>query len=381
MRHGQNRAANFMRKTVPILLAFVLTACGNQIRPGILEPSTNAVGSSPGTDMTATTAGISTGNGIDSSGGLNDGTGPNGEAGSDDGTGSNDEAGTDEGVDSVAGMGLSGSNPEALPEIFQPVDRGSIPVKEAGKQYQKPEQAYLRTGTDYLDSVEMHRIQPNLWMHVSYTEKGDSLESSNGLVLFTDRSALLIDTPGSSLQTLKLLNLIRQQFQVEVDAVILTGSEPACTGGIALFEEADIPIYAQSSVAEDIAASGRRIPMISLTGRAVSLVYDKEQVVLVHPGIPDQLSGSVAWLPGTGTLYARDLLFPDDSRLLATLNQQELLQWHDFLERWMVSHDNTVFFVPKSGDWGPKTLFDFTMARLSDKLPDSLTPSAIDWGS
>ena len=198
----------------------------------------------------------------------------------------------------------------------------------------------------------MHRIQPNLWMHVSYTEKGGSLESSNGLVLFTDKSALLIDTPGSSLQTLKLLSLIRQQFQVEVDAVILTGSEPSCTGGIGLFEEAGIPIYAQTAVSEAIAAAGRKIPMISLAGRAVSLIYDKEEVVLVRPGISDQLSGSIAWLPGTGTLYARELLFSDDSRLLATLSQQELFQWHDFLQRWMVSHENTVLFIPKSGELG-----------------------------
>ena len=369
MRHGQRKTANFTLKAAPIFLALLLAACGNQILPGPSEPSTDDIGGSPEIDATATSAGISTGSGIDSKGGSDAGTGADAATGSDDGIGPGD------------GIGTSGTKPDALPEVFRPVDGGSIPVKETGNQFQKPEQAYLRTGTDYQDSVEMHRIQPNLWMHVSYTEKGGSLESSNGLVLFTDKSALLIDTPGSSLQTLKLLSLIRQQFQVEVDAVILTGSELSCTGGIALFEESGIPIYAQSSVADAIAAAGRKIPMISLTGRAVSLVYDKEEVVLVHPGISDLLGGSIAWLPGTGTLYARDLLFSDDSRLLATLNQQELYQWHDFLKRWMVSYNNTVLFVPKSGDWGPKTLFDYTMARLSDKLPANLTPSAIDWGS
>ncbi len=274
---------------------------------------------------------------------------------------------------------LPSETPAGLPAGLVPDDTAvfELPVAAMDNRFRKVDEAYIRDGVSWRESVELGRITPELWMHVTYTEQADRLSASNGLVAFQDHGALLVNTPGNAEQTYRLLDLVKSRFGVDVAAAVVTSAESACTGGVAVLQARGVPVLALQTVA-DLSPDKVREKLQVLTDPSARVLYDRLDIVLLQPERDSGMSDSLLWLPQVHALYARSLLLSEGEQLPRTASPDLLWSWRDFLTRWMVTYDETDIFIPGSGEWGTRAMLDQLIGRITERLPANVTGSAIE---
>mgnify|MGYP001810329201 FL=1 len=136
-------------------------------------------------------------------------------------------------------------------------------------------------------------------------------------------------------------------------------------------------MYALANVAASLPDAVRPGVHI-LPDMAIRLAHGDRELVLIQPGADGGPQDSLLWLPQDRALYSRSLILPESTPLPDASQTDLLWAWRDFLDRWLVSHDDTDFFIPGDGEWGTRSMIDLLMARITEKLPDTMTQSAIE---
>lgn len=232
-------------------------------------------------------------------------------------------------------------------------------------QARQPEQGFLFKGDNYTNTVQLARVDETLWVHVSHGETPDGLEPDNGLVLLGDDSVLLVNTTWNEAQMENLLELIREEFGLEVSSVVLTDSVPACTGGLRTVLREKIPVMAMQNVADRL---GKDAPVQVLHGESFRLLHEGEALLLQQAALGDRFTDDFLWLEDHGAAFSRSLILGEGENPPSDLGVDMLSRWLAWLEEWKDKHASPSAFIPRSGPWDTQALFDDTVSKVTDLI-------------
>tara|TARA_R110002049_G_scaffold108659_4_gene257165 strand:+ start:399 stop:1172 length:774 start_codon:yes stop_codon:yes gene_type:complete len=101
------------------------------------------------------------------------------------------------------------------------------------------------------ENLIIKKLSNHIYEHISYLNTDDfGRVACNGMLVINENEGVVFDTPTDNKSSKELINFITQELKCKITALIPTHFHNDCIGGIAEFEEHNIPTYASKQTIE-----------------------------------------------------------------------------------------------------------------------------------
>ncbi len=218
------------------------------------------------------------------------------------------------------------------------------------------------------DDVTLQPIAPGVWVHTTYLDIPEygGRTGANGLVIVSDKDAVLINLPWTDEQTAALFDWIAANSGATVKAVVPTHFHQDSMGGLAEAHRRGATSYALDKT---IALARRdRLPVPKCPFQLRTAVHcGKEIILLAYLGAGHTTDNIVAWLPRQHILFGGCLVKPLDAQSLGNTSDGDLKAYPTTLRKLKAAYPNATIVVPGHGDSGGPELIDHTLKLFSKK--------------
>lgn len=229
--------------------------------------------------------------------------------------------------------------------------------------------ATAKDQTQILDSsvssshLEWQKIKETVWIHRSFGEFQGQVFSANGLVILSNKGAVVIDTPWTESQTEELFSEIQTKFQKEILFLIVTHAHDDRMAGVPLFQKRNIPVYSTSLTAKlaKERGFGKTNPILDIQTR---FALGNESIEVFFPGHGHSADNIVVWLAQTHILFGGCLVKALDAENLGNVKEADLNEWPNSVKRILSRYPDAEVVVPGHGDWGKLDLLRHTIRLL-----------------
>lgn len=211
--------------------------------------------------------------------------------------------------------------------------------------------------------LEWIKIKETVWMHRSYGESGGQIYPANGLVVLTNKGAVVIDTPWTESQTEELFLDIQSRFQKEILYLIVTHAHNDRMSGVPSFQNRKIPVYSTGLTAKlaKERGFGNPNPILDIQTR---LAAGNQWIEVFYPGHGHSVDNIVVWLPETHILFGGCLVKALDAKDLGYIKEANLGEWENSVKKVLARYPDAEVVVPGHGDWGKLDLLRHTIRLL-----------------
>ncbi|MCW7493904.1 subclass B1 metallo-beta-lactamase [Leptospira sp. 2 VSF19] len=211
--------------------------------------------------------------------------------------------------------------------------------------------------------LEWIKIKETVWIHRSFGEFQGQVYSANGLVVLSNKGAVVIDTPWTESQTEELFSEIKTKFQKEILFLLVTHAHDDRMAGVPLFHKRNIPVYSTALTAKlaKERGLGKTNPILDIQTR---LPAGNQSVEVFYPGQGHSADNIVVWLPETHILFGGCLVKALDAKDLGNVKEADLNEWPNSVKRVLSRYTDAEVVVPGHGDWGKLDLLRHTIRLL-----------------
>lgn len=215
------------------------------------------------------------------------------------------------------------------------------------------------------NDIEITQLDEGIWLHTSYyTYSGGSRFPSNGLIVRTDNSLLLIDTAWGELNTVQLLGAIDAQLGLPVSHAVITHGHGDRIGGTDVLEARGIVVYAHPITRRLALEYGMPVPDEILPGLTdPGSTAEIQGLEFFYPGPGHAVDNLVAWLPEQRILFGGCAVRALSASNAGNLAHADLASWSKIIGDLATRYDEAVTVVPGHGEFGNQQLLAHT-ARL-----------------
>ncbi len=164
---------------------------------------------------------------------------------------------------------------------------------------------HIRVSTD----IELIRINGNFYVHTTwYNFPEFGRFPSNGLIFIKNGKALLIDTPNTYEQTLRLDNYLKDNLNAVTTKIIVGHSHTDCMGGLSVLHEKGVESVACSKTISICKSKKLPIPQKSFSD-SMTFEFEGEKVICKYFGAGHTVDNIVVYFPDPQILFGGCLTF------------------------------------------------------------------------
>jgi metallo-beta-lactamase class B len=219
---------------------------------------------------------------------------------------------------------------------------------------------HYKSGSDDKNTVELHKINDRLWVHISYTDYNGTRTGSNGLVALSSEGIVLIDTPWNNAQTKELLSLVEKVFNKKVKQAIITHAHADRIGGIDTLLENNIDVYSTAKTMEEAQKNGFQKPRIKLDNN-MKFTFGDLSYETFYPGAGHSPDNITIWFPKDKLLFGGCLIKSMESTDKGSTESADLKQWPLSVKKVIDKYPDAQVIIPGHGKWGGIELLDHTL--------------------
>lgn len=210
--------------------------------------------------------------------------------------------------------------------------------------------------------VEFMKLKDGAWIHRSYAMLGGYKTPSNGLILETAKSAVLIDTAWDNEETGQIIRFIQTTLKKPLAACFVTHSHDDRAGGLAAVSAEKAAIYMNTKTFELL---GR--PDFAKFYNPVSterIVIDDLALQVDYFGPAHASDNITVWDAKDRILFGGCLIKPLDAKNLGNTADADLANWPIVVRRISEKYGDAKIVIPGHGNWGDASLISHTMRLL-----------------
>ena len=218
--------------------------------------------------------------------------------------------------------------------------------------------------SDY--QLKMEQLSQGVYRHISYLETEQyGMVSSNGMVVFNEGAAYIIDTPWTEQDTENLLVWIAAHG-AKVRGAVVTHFHADRAAGLSVLNRKGIPTFAHQRTNDILKSLGQASAVNSMGGDQVEWGVG---MTLFYPGAGHSEDNIVVWLAEQNILFGGCFIKSDKSKSLGNLSDAVVGDWGPSLQKTFVQFDlTTATVVPGHGSPGDVTLLTHTQALVDSYL-------------
>ncbi|NEY98767.1 subclass B1 metallo-beta-lactamase [Heyndrickxia shackletonii] len=211
-------------------------------------------------------------------------------------------------------------------------------------------------------SVNLTKINNDVWVHTTYTKMDGHSVPANGLLIRSSKGLYLVDATWNDKLAKELVKLIKQNFHQKVKGAIITHHKIDRVGGIRALMKANIPVESTSLVAKMTKAAGYPAPKPSLDNQPV-LKLGKTIVETYYPGEAHTKDNMTVWLPQYKILFG-DMFFALEQRNVGIIDEANMEAWPYTIQNLMNKYPDARMVIPGHYNWGDFSLLSHSIDNL-----------------
>ncbi|HEX3045957.1 MAG TPA: subclass B1 metallo-beta-lactamase [Bacillota bacterium] len=215
-------------------------------------------------------------------------------------------------------------------------------------------------------SVDLTKINDQIWVHTDYVEYPGGFEPNNGLVVITKKGLVLIDTCTNHEKSRKLIKLAEAKFKKRFIMAIITHAHGDKIAGIeALFEAGITEVVSTKLTAAQAVENGFQQPLPKLDVPTTNFEIGGMKWETFYPGEGHAPDNITVWFPDRKILYVGCLVRPLSKKDLGSTTNANLKEWPNSLHKLLVKYPDMTLVIPTHGDWGDSSLIHHTLSLLN----------------
>lgn len=233
----------------------------------------------------------------------------------------------------------------------------SITIVNCSSSHQdafKPKEIYKS------ENLVITQIAENSFEHTSYLQTNDfGNVPCNGLIVRNNNEAIVFDTPTNDSSSLELINWIKDKLQCKINAIIPTHFHNDCLGGLKIFNDNNIPSYANFKTIELAKENNFTVPKNGFNDSLI-LKLGNEKVIAKFFGEGHTKDNIIGYFPSDNVLFGGCLIKELDATK-GYLGDANVAVWSTTVEQVKKEYPNVKMIVPGHGEYGNKELLDYTI--------------------
>lgn len=206
-------------------------------------------------------------------------------------------------------------------------------------------------------TINLKQISSDVYIHESFLETKDfGKVSCNGMVVISNGSALVFDTPANEPASKELIRLVEDSLKAKIIGVVINHFHDDCLGGLKVFHALNIPSYANQRTIDLAKSRGFEVPQNSFD-KTLNLKAGNVKVKNYYFGPAHTSDNIVSYIPAEKILFGGCMVkaIGADKGNLADASTS---QWANTIKKVKVLKPDVV--IPGHGKFGGKELLDYT---------------------
>lgn len=221
---------------------------------------------------------------------------------------------------------------------------------------------YLPAKPVLAQEVQVQRIAPQVYVHISFGMFGGTKVPANGLLVNTSDGVVMIDTAWDDEQTDLLLVWIKENLNRPVKMCVVTHAHDDRLGGIKTLQKNSIPVYSTAQTAQLAQENKAGKPDAVLT--LGPLRVGQQQLEVYYPGAGHAPDNIVVYLPKERLLFGGCFVKDASATNLGNLADADVGNWAGAVEKVEKKFPKVKTVVPGHGALGDCQLLQHTKALV-----------------
>lgn len=216
------------------------------------------------------------------------------------------------------------------------------------------------------ETLEVHQISPNTFVHVSYLNTQDfGKVACNGMLVIHEGEALVFDTPTDDETSLELISWLENVQNVKVKGVVATHFHDDCLGGLNAFHSKGIPSFGTFQTISLAKSEGTQIPQNGFETELNQKVGGLE-VQSIFLGEGHTRDNVVAYVPTDQVLFG-GCLIKEVGATVGYLGDANTGAWSGTVRQVKSTFSEVKTVIPGHGKFGNAELLDYTILLFEGK--------------
>ncbi len=249
-------------------------------------------------------------------------------------------------------------------------ENGSDSIKAAesssenGSEDIKVQENFYKSASDTSDSVELTKINDNIWVHTTYTDYNGSRTPSNGVIAISSKGLILIDTPWNNAQTKELIKLTKSVFKKDIALAVITHAHADRIGGIDTLLDNKINVRSTKLTVIEAEKSGFQKPEPTLDHEP-NIKFGNINLEVFYPGEGHSVDNVTVWFPQYKVLFGGCLIKSLDAKDKGNTSEANTLMWPASADKVLEKYPDAQVVIPGHGEWGNLDLIRHTIELVS----------------
>lgn len=224
----------------------------------------------------------------------------------------------------------------------------------------KVSENFYKSASDTSDSVELTKINDNIWVHTTYADYNGSRTPSNGVIALSSKGLILIDTPWNNDQTKELIKLTKSVFNKDIVLAVITHAHADRIGGIDTLLENKIDVRSTKLTVIEAEKYGFQKPKPSLDTEP-NINFGNINLEVFYPGEGHTIDNITVWFPQYKVLFGGCLIKSLDTKDKGNTSEANTVMWPASVEKVLEKYPDAEVVIPGHGEWGNLDLIRHTI--------------------
>ncbi|TJY31608.1 subclass B1 metallo-beta-lactamase [Pontimicrobium aquaticum] len=212
------------------------------------------------------------------------------------------------------------------------------------------------------DNLIIKKLSNHIYEHISYLNTDDfGKVACNGMLVINENESVLFDTPTDNKSSVELINFVTKELKCKIIALIPTHFHNDCVGGLAEFEEHNIPTYASKQTIELLKENDQKFsqPIKDFTD-SLTLDIGNKKIYAEYFGEGHTKDNIIGYFPNDNAVFG-GCLIKEVGASKGYLGDANIKEWSKTVVKVKQKYPNAKIVIPGHGKWGKTELFDYTI--------------------
>lgn len=246
-----------------------------------------------------------------------------------------------------------------------------ISCKNSSNKQNKPNETITaKTATSQDDNtivyqtknLTIQKLSNHVYEHTSFLNTDDfGKVACNGMMVVNEKEAIVFDTPSDDESSKELINYVLEKLQAEIKAVIPTHFHQDCVGGIEVFNEHNIAVYASNKTIELLKNDNRKFSkLIKGFEGNLTLNIGNKKVYIEYFGEGHTKDNIIGYFPEDKVIFGGCLIKGLGAKK-GNLEDANTKEWSETVRKIKQKYPQAKIIIPGHGKSGGIELLNYTI--------------------
>tara|TARA_R110002049_G_scaffold80951_8_gene205875 strand:+ start:336 stop:1142 length:807 start_codon:yes stop_codon:yes gene_type:complete len=212
------------------------------------------------------------------------------------------------------------------------------------------------------ENLLIKKLSNHVYKHISYLNTDDyGKVACNGMLVINNNESIIFDTPTDKNSSLELMNFLTHKLKSKIIAVIPTHFHEDCIGGIQVFEEQNILVYATTQTITLLKENGQKISNpIQEFNKTLTLDIGNKKVYAEYFGQGHTKDNIIGYYPEEHAVFG-GCLIKNVGSSKGFLGDANTSEWSNTVQKIKLKYPEAKIVIPGHGKAGGTELLDYTI--------------------